>query len=99
MRLLLFAIFSIAVVLATPAMGQMVCKERPLLVERLNKQYKEYKRADGLTMSGQLVEIFTARDGTWTILISDPSGTSCVAAAGKTWRYGDFANGELKGKT
>lgn len=99
MRFLLLAVFSIAVVLATPAMGQMVCKERSLLVERLHKKYKEFKKADGLTMGGQLVEVFVSEGGSWTILISDPTGTSCVAAAGQTWRSGLFADGVFTPKT
>jgi hypothetical protein len=40
----------------------------------------------GVTNNGSLIEVLTSDDGsTWTMMISQPNGSSCLVAAGKGW--------------
>ena len=39
----------------------------------------------GLTASGGIIEVFASQEGTWTIVITQPNGTSCLIAVGLDW--------------
>lgn len=63
------------------------CGPRAELVEELAKRFSEAPVAVGLANSGTLVEVLTNGDGsTWTIIVSQPNGTSCLVAAGESWQ-------------
>ncbi len=69
------------------AAAQTACKPRTDVVGHLAKKYGEAPVAIGVTNNGGLVEVLTTGDGnTWTIIVSMPSGTSCMVAAGEGWR-------------
>ncbi len=42
--------------------------------------------ANGLASTGNLVELLISSGGTWTILVTNPSGITCVAAVGEDWQ-------------
>ena len=66
---------------------QTNCGPREGIVERLAEKYQETRQAIGLGMNNTVLEMFAnTESGTWTIIVSSPSGISCVAAVG-----GDFA--------
>jgi hypothetical protein len=33
-----------------------------------------------------VMEIYTSPEGTWTVLVTDTSGKSCITAAGENWQ-------------
>ena len=68
-----------------PSAAQNLCAPRQEMVDRLRDQFKEYQIAVGLINVNRLVEVFVSKEGGWTIVISDISGKSCVASAGKNW--------------
>jgi hypothetical protein len=69
------------------------CDQRAKVLGHLAEKYKEAPIAIGVTSSGGIVEVLTTGDGdTWTIILSDPSGTSCLIAAGEGWRNIHFDN-------
>ncbi|MGE0162634.1 MAG: hypothetical protein AB7S71_05795 [Dongiaceae bacterium] len=71
----------------TATAAQEICGARADLLEELTKRYHEAPAAVGLANSGVLVEVLTADNGsTWTIIVSQPNGTSCLVAAGKEWQ-------------
>ena len=40
----------------------------------------------GLAKNGSVIEVLTSDDGeTWTILVSQPNGSSCLVAVGEGW--------------
>ena len=78
-------------VLAPAAQAQSVrnCGDRTKIVERLTSHYGEVRTGAGLTPNNGMMEIFaSAEKGTWTILITMPSGMSCLLAAGQDWQGG-----------
>ncbi len=69
-----------------PVQGQQ-CDQRARVLGHLAQKYKEAPVAIGVTTSGGMVEVLTTGDGgTWTIILSNPNGTSCLVAAGEGWR-------------
>ncbi|MDH3235736.1 MAG: hypothetical protein OEQ29_19605 [Alphaproteobacteria bacterium] len=85
MRMILAALA--AIVIATPAFSAgMACHNRGTVKQHLSKNYKEKSIALGVANNGGVVELFTAKDGkTWTIVITLPTGPTCLIAAGKDW--------------
>ena len=67
------------------AAQQMVCGERQHLVRHLGDAYSEAPSNLGLAATGSVVEVLTSERGTWTILVTEPSGVTCVVAAGESW--------------
>ncbi len=65
----------------------LLCDQRASVIGRLAEEYREAPVAIGVTSTGGMVEILTTGDGgTWTIIVSNPNGTSCLIAAGEGWR-------------
>ncbi len=70
----------------SPAQAQQ-CDQRARMIGHLARKYQEAPVAIGVTASGGMVEVLTTGDGgTWTIILSNPNGTSCLVAAGEGWR-------------
>jgi len=61
------------------------CAERTNVVSTLDSQYKESPRAIGLVSKEAVLEVFVSETGTWTVVVTDPAGVSCVLAAGQSW--------------
>lgn len=61
------------------------CGERLKIIEILAKQYKEVPRAMAITGANTFMEIFTSPSGTWTTLITTPTGQTCIVASGEGW--------------
>ncbi|MFW6076452.1 MAG: hypothetical protein ACOC71_01760 [Hyphomicrobiales bacterium] len=61
------------------------CAERTNVVDTLDSQYKESPRAIGLVSKEAVLEVFVSDSGTWTVVVTDPEGVSCVLAAGQSW--------------
>ena len=71
---------------AAEAAGSPVCAPRAQLLKQLSSKYKEVPVAVGLSSTGSLVEVLTSDNGsTWTIMVSQPNGASCLVATGEGW--------------
>ncbi len=79
------SILLVALLVASPATAQMVCAERDKFLKRLGNGYAEAPVAMGLTSDGTVLEVLTSTKGTWTIIITKPSGQSCIVASGEAW--------------
>lgn len=67
--------------------GAPLCNERSVVLKTLEKDYGEKPIAFGITENGAMVQLVAAKDGkTWTLVIHNPKGTSCLMAAGETWK-------------
>lgn len=82
-----FIAFLAILVLAGHADAQQQnCAQRTEIVGRLDRKYHETHLGLGLRHDGSVVEVFrSVETGTWTIIISNPDGTSCIADAGQMW--------------
>jgi hypothetical protein len=63
------------------------CRDRDKVLAHLAGKYQEAPVAVGVTSTGGLVEVLSSGDGgTWTIIVTSPTGLSCLMAAGDGWR-------------
>ena len=76
---------SFTALLAAPASAQSICGKRDEIVSRLESGYQEHNSAMGMSTNGGLVELYTSEKGTWTLMLSQPNGVSCLIAAGENW--------------
>jgi hypothetical protein len=53
---------------------------------RLFDRYNEKRIALALTSGGQLLEILVSPKGSWTIIITQPNGPSCLVSSGDNWQ-------------
>ena len=69
------------------AHAEQICETRDSAVMELEKQFDEKVFGRGLASNGQrMLELFVSRTGSWTVLVSDPKGYSCVMANGDNWQ-------------
>ena len=62
------------------------CSSHDKIVDALGNKFKETRRVMGVVNSRAVMEIFMSPQGTWTMVITDTSGTSCVTASGEEWQ-------------
>jgi len=73
--------------LKNPGPGnRMVCAERSDILRKLANNFDEAQIAMGLGDGGRVIEVFVSPSGSFTVLLSFPTGHSCIAATGEGWR-------------
>jgi hypothetical protein len=67
------------------AQGREQCGPRDQVVKVLNAKYQENQRALGLINEKAMMELYISPRGTWTMVVTNDAGISCVLAAGEAW--------------
>jgi hypothetical protein len=71
---------------AAPGTERYLCDTRETVVKELSGQFHEQPIATGLQGNGTLLEVFASREtGSWTVLITMPTGVTCLALAGDSF--------------
>ena len=71
------------------------CGDRNDVLSQLKDKYKELPTGFGMTGNGAVVELMTAENGNWTLILSFPNGHACLMAAGEGW---ELWQARLKGR-
>ena len=71
--------------LVMPAQAQQLCGAHNDLVERLSAAFQERRVGYGVIGSEAVIEVFVSAGGTWTMLMTDVKGRSCIVASGDGW--------------
>lgn len=62
------------------------CLPHEIAVQNLEKSYGEKPVGLGVAPQGrQVLELFVSETGTWTILMTQTNGMSCITASGTSW--------------
>ena len=72
------------------------CGDRGSIAEKLDEGYSEQPIAMGLSADGSVVEVFAAVSGTFTIIVTQPSGISCILVTGESWEGMAALKADLK---
>jgi hypothetical protein len=72
--------------IASPAAAALQCGNHDKIVEALKDKFKENRRVMGVVNFTAVMEIFMSKQGTWTMVVTDTSGKSCITAAGEEWQ-------------
>ncbi len=92
--LLLIAIAIVLLAVASHlASAQSRCGPHDSMTATLAAQYKESQAARA-TVADALVELFVSEAGTWTMLVTNGSGVSCILAAGDGWESIEIKKGQ-----
>lgn len=71
---------------ASATSAQQNCGPRDHALGQLENRHHEHAAGRGLTPDGEaMFELFVSKSGSWTVLVSDPNGRSCVVAVGESW--------------
>ena len=62
-----------------------LCKPRAEVERVLADGYQEQTIGRGLQPDGSMLEVYASKAGTWTIVLSWPTGLSCIVSAGDAW--------------
>jgi hypothetical protein len=65
--------------------GQAQCGPREEVAKVLNAKFQESQRAIGLINEKAVMEVYISPKGTWTMVVTNEAGMSCVLAAGEAW--------------
>lgn len=65
--------------------ARTVCKQRSEIVKILREKFKETQQSFGLQSDRRVLELFASPNGSWTAILTLPSGQSCVVASGEAW--------------
>ncbi len=69
------------------------CAPHASVVMQLAEKYGEMRQSIGLAQNNQLVEVFASlQTGSWTIIVTRPTGIACMVAAGENF---ELVNGGL----
>lgn len=80
------AAITMAVMLFVPAAhAEPLCVERKTALKSLEKTYSEAPVSIGLASNGSVIEVLASSSGSFTIILTQPNGLSCVMAAGENW--------------
>ncbi len=75
-----------AMLVSRPANAQELCLLRADAVTQLNGKYKEQVVGRGLVEDGRaMFELFVSESGTWTVVVTDTKGRSCLVGGGEGW--------------
>ncbi|MEQ8814033.1 MAG: hypothetical protein RLO51_18810 [Thalassobaculum sp.] len=67
------------------AQAVRACAPPDMLVQKLGQEFGEQLSAQGVDGEGNLVQVFSSSDGTWTIAVTIPGGPSCIVSSGEGW--------------
>ena len=68
-----------------PPPAPLPCGERSKIVAHIAKKYKEVPRSIAITGGNSVIEIYLSPTGTWTALVTDVTGKTCIVASGEGW--------------
>jgi len=75
-----------AFLVAWPAYPQSNCAERAGMVPVLEDKYGETQRSVGLVNPVTVVELFFSSGGSFTLLLTNVQGQSCIMISGTQWQ-------------
>jgi hypothetical protein len=62
------------------------CGEHDRVAQALLEKFKETPRGLGMMNSTAILEIFKSSQGSWTLVVTNARGISCISAAGEDWQ-------------
>lgn len=79
----------VGLILATHAAKAADCGPRADFAAGLATGFGEVRHGAGLTVGpdgkAQVLELFTSETGSWTLIVTQPDGTTCLVASGQAW--------------
>lgn len=84
-RFLIVLMATATPVLATSPIADVLCEPTSRMTEKLSHQMQSKRQNMGLRGPEQVLEVWTDKQGDWTMVITYASGQSCIVAMGEAW--------------
>ena len=68
------------------------CGTHKQITSTLESLYREKPMHRGLTPKGTMIEVFSSDNGTFTVVMTLPTGRSCLVSAGTHWQEVDASS-------
>lgn len=76
----------LGVLFSTSLQAQEFCAPRQDVIDRLAQRWNEHVVARALANNGSILEVLSPSDrSTYTVIMTRPSGVSCVMSTGQFW--------------
>jgi len=82
---LIIALLPAILIPAHKANAAMVCAKRSDVIKRLKQRFDERPTSVGI-VGENLLELYTSKQGSFTVVITRADGVSCLVLAGQNWR-------------
>ncbi len=77
------------------ASAQQSCVTHEAATKQLEEKFDERVVGRGLANAGKaMFELFVSEKGSLTVVVSEPSGRSCILASGESWRQQSLLIGD-----
>ena len=76
------------------AQAQFICGGHSDLVAGLAQAFQQKQIGYGVVGEAAIVEIYVAANGTWSMLVTDVKGRSCIFATGDGWENAAIATAQ-----
>lgn len=92
MRGLLTILVGASALASIPAQAQMmlpqqVCGTRAEVTTKLEATFGEFQKGAGMVSEQRVLELWESKEtGSWTLLMTQTDGQTCIIAAGNHWR-------------
>lgn len=84
LRFLFLVVLTAAIAVSDGAFGQTFCAYREDILNRLATEWdEELVEVEDFGLYGLMEVLRSPANGTWTVIITKPNGTSCVLATGR----------------
>ena len=70
---------------ALPA-NAAICMNKDVMRVFLDERYAEYPIARGLVGDDVMMQLFLSERGTWSVIVTNTLGISCINSAGDSWQ-------------
>lgn len=82
----LLVVASTLMLASEAASANRICGKRDAIVSQLKSKYGEVAQSRGFAQGAGLVEIYANNaSGSWTIVVTHPTGVSCLMASGEAF--------------
>lgn len=84
----LAAVLAAVTLIGTAGVAQAAanCASHDAVAKALTTKFKEARRVMGVVNAKAVMEIFMSPQGTWTVVVTDTAGTTCIIATGQDWQ-------------
>jgi hypothetical protein len=81
-----FGMATVALSVSGIAQVAIPCASHDVVAKSLTTKFKEVRRVLGVVNAKTVMEIFMSPQGTWTVMMTNTSGTTCIIASGENWQ-------------
>lgn len=76
----------VAVFLWASPVNAAICMNKDVMIDFLGERYAEYPVARGLVGEEVMMQLFLSESGTWSVIVTNTMGLSCINSAGDNWQ-------------